>query len=91
MLMNYIYQTTKCSKLRFLQCRILNKKLTTNIKRSQWNNEVSLLCTFCGNTLETVLHIMLEGRKTKPLWKALNKWLKRKGIIERDLTDKEIM
>ena len=66
-------QLIKLSKLRLCQYRILNRALTTNVKRSKWDKKVSELCSFCNSSQETVIHLLCDCIKVKPLWKAWSK------------------
>lgn len=70
-----INHITYCTKLRFFQYRMLGKTLTTNVKVSKWNEEVSDRCTFCKEKPETLYHLFIDCPCTKKLWKALTKWL----------------
>ena len=65
----------KPTKLQYLQYRILNFALTTNLRRSKWNKEFSPLCTFCNTYVETVSHLILECVHTKELWRLLGKMI----------------
>ena len=62
----------KPAKLKYLQFRVLNRILTTNIKRCKWL-KVSPLCTFCKEYNETILHIFWECSHVKKLWLLLEK------------------
>ena len=65
----------KSAKLQSFQFRVLQRGLTTNLKRSQWQKELSCTCTFgCGKT-ETVTHLLWECNITKDLWKKLEKFI----------------
>ena len=67
------------------------KKIMTNLKRSKWDTEVSLLCTFCHETLETTLHILWDCVKIQKLWKTLQRWLKCMLRIDITFTEDMIM
>ena len=69
-------QDVKPNKLRYLQYRILNKALTTNVVRNRWNNQVSALCTFCKEIPEMIIHIMCTCPKIQSLWKLLQRTCK---------------
>ena len=63
------------TKLRWLQYRLLNRYLTTNVRRSKWDKTITHLCTFCQEFPETIVHLMWECKEVKLLWKALTKWM----------------
>ena len=79
-LWNSLYQETRsntnAAKLRFLQYKILNRILTTNITRAKWDKNVSPFCAFCGAHKETMVHLLFDCAIVQNLWKALKKWLK---------------
>ena len=62
------------AKLRYFQYRILNHKITTNVMRAKWDQNISELCSFCFNERETVMHIMVECPNVAKLWKTLSNW-----------------
>ena len=68
---NILISTTKDTKLRWLQFRILHHILTTNRSVSKFNRDQNHLCTFCGVHSETILHLLWECSKTKLFWRNL--------------------
>ena len=63
-------------KLRLLQYRIITRSVTTNIKRSSWNKNVSKMCTFCKATPELLEHLFYYCPEFKKLWENLSRWIK---------------
>ena len=63
-------------KLQNFQYRILTRSLTTNYKCSKWHPEVSPLCTFCNEKVETMVHLLFDCILVRKLWKALERWVK---------------
>ena len=63
--------TTKDTKLRWLQYRILHHILTTNKSVSNFKREQTPLCTFCNKHDETILHLFWECQKVKVFLKSL--------------------
>ena len=61
-LMPYIHKITMSTKLRYLQYRLLKKRITTNLERSKYE-DVSPLCYFCKAHVETLLHLLVFRRK----------------------------
>ena len=68
------------TKLRFFQYRIVNRKLTTNIKTAKWNTQLSTYCSFCNAFQEIVRHLPYDCHKVKAIWRVLQIWLSRKHI-----------
>ena len=87
----YVNRITKSTKLQYLHFRIMNKKLTTNVKRSKWDKNVSPLCTFCLSVKETILHIYVECPQVKRLWAALKKWFNYFYSISCEFTPRDII
>ena len=58
---------TKSTKHRYFQYRLLNKRITTNVHRSKWDEDVSPLCYFCNEHNKTVLHLLYECSKCQGL------------------------
>ena len=75
-LLPQFFQSVKPSKLRFFQYRVLTKSLTMNVHRAKWGREVSGYCTFCHQQAETILHLLWECQKIKPLCENWNKMMK---------------
>ena len=82
---------SQATKLRWLQYRILNRAITTNIKRTKWDKNVTDKCTFCKRERETTLHVFVECELVKKLWKSLIKWVKYMYSLEISLTDQIII
>ena len=53
----------------------VRKSITTNVKRSKYT-DISPMCTFCNEKIETMLHVFWECKHVKKLWKTLQRWLK---------------
>ena len=70
------FSYTISTKLRYFQYRVLNRIVTTNVKRSKWDNTVSPKCFFCNDKAETMLHIFYECKVTTKIREALERWLK---------------
>ena len=64
--------TTKDSKLRWFQFRILHCILTTNRSVSKYNNDQSHLCTFCNTQSETIQHLLWSCEKVNKFWSDLS-------------------
>ena len=64
------------AKLQDFQFRLLQRALTTNIIRNKWNETVSLKCTFCKMTNETLIYLLCNCDCVKKLWMAMEKLCK---------------
>ena len=51
------FKTTSDTKLRWFQCRLLHRIITTNMFLLKINKAENNLCTFCKGTPETILHL----------------------------------
>ena len=76
------FTLTPLTELRYFQYRLLSGKLITNYHRSKWDKEISPICKYCDKIC-TVMHILLECKVMKKIWKAITKWLK--GILQIDV------
>ena len=64
--------TTRESKLRWFQFRILHNILTTNRSVSKYNDDQSHLCTFCNSHSETIQHLFWSCQRVNHFWKDLS-------------------
>ena len=53
-----LYHITKNVKLRNFQYRLLLNKIITNVDLNAWKIIESSSCTFCGNQVETITHLL---------------------------------
>ena len=58
-----------------MQYRVLNRALTTNLYRHNWDKSISKLCTFCNDRIEMLEHLLYQCHLILPLWKNLAKIL----------------
>ena len=86
-----VMKTTNSIKLRFFQYNLVNRSITTNYYRSEWDNKVSPLCQLCGTEYDTVLHTISTCKTTKKLWCALVKWVDYYYKAKLELTDINIL
>ena len=70
-----VFKITNYTKLRWFQFRMFNHILTTNQIRAKYE-EISPLCYYCNQEIETVIHLFCKCEKVKNIiWKPLKKWL----------------
>ena len=67
----YLKFSTKDTKLRWLQFRILHHVLTTNRSVSKFKVDQTDLCTFCNLRSETIHHLLWECEKVREFWDKL--------------------
>ena len=63
--------TTKDTKLRWLQFRILHNILTTNRSVSKYEEDQIDLCSFCSKHSETIQHLLYSCDVVKKFWGQL--------------------
>ena len=71
-----VLKLTDDTKLRFFHYEIINRTLTTNLRISKWNEQVSPKCSYCKEEQETILHLLVRCPKIEKLWTILVKWVK---------------
>ena len=70
--------TTRDTKLRWFQFRILHNILTTNRSVSKYMVNQNQLCTFCNNHSETIQHLFWHCEKVKTFWNELSTLIKQR-------------
>ena len=68
---SFLKITTKDTKLRWLQFRILHHILTTNRSVSKFKENQTHLCQFCNNSSETIQHLFWTCDLVKKFWNEL--------------------
>ena len=81
-LYQFIMTITVSTRLRYFQCKLLNRAITTNVIRHKWSKDTSPTCAFCNNAPETVLHVLYECIISNKLWAVVGKWTKYHYKIE---------
>lgn len=72
-----VHKISTQTELTLLQYRIIHRILTTNNLRHKWDSRVGPQCQFCDNSIETVIHLMCECVHVAPIWKFVQKWLRK--------------
>ena len=62
------FKTTQDTKLRWFQCRLLHRIITTNIFAHKIKKAETNLCTFCKHFPETLLHLFWDCILVKTFW-----------------------
>ena len=63
-----IDKSLPCTKLKWIQFRIVNKIITTNKSISKFNPGQTPLCTFCKSADETIIHLFYDCHKVREFW-----------------------
>ena len=71
-----IYRITNIAKYRSFQYRLVQRGLVTNIQMFKWGLIESNICSFCGQSEETLTHLFYYCNKVQVLWKAVIKYIK---------------
>ena len=103
---HHCYTTTKDTKLRWFQIRVLNRILPTNKMLKTCKIVEEEHCTFCKQETETIDHLFWECSISLEFWKSVEEYLKKLcvhcsrlvfkkelilfGISEMTITDKAI-
>ena len=74
-------KTTKDTKLRWFQYRLLHRILTTNRFLKIIGIKEDDICQFCNTEVETLTHLFWECVCTAMFWTRLVKWLKDNCIL----------
>ena len=74
------------TKLRYFHYRLLNRHITTNVKRSKYK-DISSMCTFCNTVYETVNNLFYTCIKVSRLRTSLERWIKYFFGIELKITE----
>ena len=81
---NHTYLHTSCisndNKLKWLQYQIVRNCLYTNYKVHKFKPNVSPLCSYCLEDVETVSHLYFRCRKTQSFWEEVKLFLKEVDI-----------
>ena len=70
--------TTKDTKLRWLQYRILHHILTTNRSVAKYDESQDHRCTFCNKYSETIQHLFWGCEKVSSFWDSLSTLINRR-------------
>ena len=82
--------TTKDTKLRWLQFRILHNILTTNRSVSKYKEEQTELCSFCQKDSETIQHLFYGCEIVRSFWDQLTSLLNRRCNHSKDFKVNEV-
>ena len=85
------WSISNAAKLRYMQYKILNKILITNVTCARWDKSVSSLCSFYFSKNETIMHLLVECCTVQKLWYALTKWVKFHVNIQLNITNKLVI
>ena len=72
-----IYLVSNIAKYRSFQYRLLHRALVLNTHLYVWKMRENDLCTFCGKSRETLLHLFTQCEIIQELWLQSYEWVKR--------------
>ena len=84
-----IHRMREDSFTRYLQFRILHKRVFTNKNLFDMGIKDNNLCPHCEEYVETFEHAFLQCTRVKKIWNDIETWLKRNVDIHLKLTDRE--
>ena len=73
------------------QFKIAHRILSTNSSLHKFGLKETLLCSFCNETKESILHLFCECSIVKNVWLDIAQLLKNKCYIDMSFTNKEII
>lgn len=73
-----IHRSLKCTRLKWLQIRIINRILTTNKSVSKYKTEQSPKCSFCNLLDEDISHLFYDCHLVKKFWGQIEELFKEK-------------
>ena len=62
------YKISNTTKLRSFHFRLLHRGLVNNCHLYRWGMRPNNLCTFCGKSKETYVHLFVMCEKVQPFW-----------------------
>ena len=84
------YSSTKETKLRILQWKILHGVYPTGILLKKMNIKDSEMCTYC-NTLDTVEHFFYECNEVSNLWKEIERLITKNTTTTLSLDSQSVL
>ena len=87
---NRIKQTTRISKYRSFQYRLIMRAVITNRHLCWWKIRDSDQCTFCGEAEETYRHLFYECICVQSLWKTLTTFCEKHGLDKPSVTYRNV-
>ena len=87
-----IYRVTNIPKYRSFQYRFLQRAIVTNIQLKAWKITDSDLCCFCGEQVESLIHLFVQCRYVEQLWEEVERYIKERwGISQLHMSPKQIV
>ena len=85
------FRAVKNHKYIMFQFKIFHRILSTNSSLHKFGLKETMLCSFCNETKESILHLFCECSVVKNLWFEISELLKNKCNIDMSFTNKEII
>ena len=86
-----IYKVTNIVKFRSFQYRLIQRSMITNMQLKKWKMISSDLCTFCGNEVETVLHLLIWCEEVRRIWIDIEQYMDKYHRRQIDFTVKNVI
>ena len=86
-----MYCSTKNTKLLDFQFRILHNAIITNIQLKKWGIKNCDNCSFCGNTQETLIHLLLNCPHSSTIWSEMSNYIHHHAGVYMNMDDTEII
>ena len=86
-----MYESTRNTKLKNFQFRLLHNSIITNVQLKNWNIKDSDMCTFCNSTPETMIHLMLNCDISRRIWEEIYNFIAQESGIRINLKKEEII
>ena len=77
-----MFKITQDTYIRWFQYRIIHRTIATNVMLYRYNIVNSELCTFCGQSAETIFHLFIECMHVDSFWKELRLWFLQVAYID---------
>ena len=90
-LIDALYKSTKSTKLRSFQYRLLNYTIITNCQRFKWKKRENAKCTFCQLEDETLCHLFLNCTVSKNIWRDVYKYMYDKTGIQIEFSKEQML
>ena len=77
-----MFNISQDTYIRWFQYRIIHRNIETNVMLFRYNIVNSELCTFCGQSAETIFHLFIECMHVDSFWKELRLWFLQVAYID---------
>ena len=86
-----LYKITISCNLRAFQFKFLHRILPTNHLLKIWQIKDSDTCSFCGQDIETLMHLFYNCHITRNFWLQVKEWIRSESGITFDFNVTDVM